>query len=62
MRQGPPVPVNTTLLPVRNAIRPVKMLYRVGVHTVEGLCPSVNIMPSLASRSRLGVGISDSGL
>ena len=32
------------------------MPYRVGVHTDEVVCESVNRMPSLARRSQCGVG------
>ena len=62
IRQGPPAPVNTPRIPFRNAMRPVRTLYRVGVQTVEGLWASVNNIPSLAKRSMLGVGTFDSGL
>ena len=43
-------------------MRPVSTLYRVGVQTVDGLWASVKACPLLANRSRLGVGIFDSGL
>ena len=43
-------------------MRPVSMLYRLGVHTVAGLCASVKLMPSAASRSMFGVGTFDSAL
>ena len=62
IRHGPPAPVNTPGTPVLNSIRPVRMLYRLGVHTVAGLCASVKLMPSAASRSMFGVGTFDAKL
>ena len=41
----------------RNAYSPVSSEYREGVQTDAAECPSVNRIPSLASRSMLGVRI-----
>ena len=60
MSDGPPMP-SKTLPPfgTRKAIWPVIRLYRDGVQTVAGLCASVNLMPSRASRSMFGVATFD---
>ena len=62
MRLGPPTPQNTPRYPVRKHIRPVRMLYREGVQTVEALWASVNRIPCLARASTLAVVTLASGL
>jgi len=62
MSGGENGPITFRCSRVRQAYWPVSRAYRVGVHTADGECASVKRIPSLASRSRFGVGIFDAGL
>ena len=52
IKQGPSTPANTPRMPVRNGMRPVRMPYRAGVQTVDGLWASVKRRPCRARLSR----------